>query len=115
MLLGHINAKVYFLISAVVGIIVLIVSLLGGAQLVQFFTTIQNNALCQGVDPVIATLVIGPFIWVFGNPIPGAIATGLLWPAIIIWLVLVFLMMIIAAFTGGYNSASTATNVFTCA
>ena len=114
MLMGHINVKVYFLISIGVGITIYIVGLIGGPQLVQFFTNIQANALCQGVDPAIATIVIGPFIFVFGNPIAGAIIVGLLWPAIIMWLILLFLLMIIAAFTGGYNSASTATDLFTC-
>lgn len=114
MLMGHINVKVYFLIAIGVGITIYIAGLVGGSQLVQFFQNIQNNALCQGVDPAIATIVIGPFIFVFSQPLPGAIIAGFLWPAILIWLVLLFLLMIIAAFTGGYNSASTATDLFTC-
>lgn len=112
MLGGIISYRAYFGIAIVVAIITYLVALTGGDSLVQFFTEIQNNALANGVSEPITTIFIGPFLFVFGNPLTGAIVAGLLWPLIIVWLVLLFLIIIITAFAQGYGTAATGTDQF---
>jgi amino acid permease len=112
MLGGHISYRTYFAIAIVVGIITYVMGLTGGDSLVQFFTQIQNNALGNGVSAGITTLFVGPFIFVFSNPLPGAVLAGLAWPLIIVWLVLLFMIIIITAFSSGYNTAATGTDQF---
>lgn len=112
MLGGIISWRAYIGIGIVVGIVTFLVSTAAGPSLVQFFTEIQNNALANGVSPAISTVFIGPFIFVFGNPTIGAIVTGFVWPLIIVWLVLLILIIVVTAFSQGYNSAATGTDQF---
>ena len=112
MLGGIISYRAYLGIGIVVGIITYFIATAAGDSLVAFFTDIQNNALANGVAPSIATIFIGPFLFVFSNPLPGAIVTGLFWPLIIVWLVLLFLIIIVTAFSQGYNTAATGTDQF---
>lgn len=110
--MGIISFRMYIAIGVIVGIVVYLIGLVGGSQVVQFFSQLQSNSLANGVDPAIANLVLGPFIFVFSEPIFGAILTGVLWPLILVWLVLLFLLMILSAFSAGYNSAATGTDQF---
>ena len=107
-----ISFRAYIGIGIVVGIIVYLISLVAGDAILQFFTEIQNRALANGVAGPIVTLIVGPFIFVFSNPFPGAIIAGLLWPLIIVWFVLLFMIIIISAFSAGYNTAATGTDRF---
>jgi len=111
-MLGAINLRVYIGIGIVVGIIVYLIGLVGGPQVVQFFTQIESTALANGVAPSITTLILGPFIFAFSEPLFGAIMAGLLWPLIVVWFVFLFLIIIISAFTSGFNSAATGTDQF---
>lgn len=112
MLLGHINMRIYIAIAAGVGAMVYLVGLLAGPQLTSFFLDLQGNALSLGVSEAITTIVLGPFIFVFSEPAIGAIISGLFWPLILVWLILLFLLFIVLAFMGGYNSAATGTDQF---
>ena len=107
-----ISFKAYLAIGAVVGIIIYLIALVAGDSVVQFFTEIQNRALSNGVSGPIVTIIVGPFIFAFSNPIPGAIIAGILWPLIIVWFVLLFMIIIISAFASGYNTAATGTDQF---
>jgi len=107
-----ISFRTYLGIGIVVGIIIYLISLVAGDPILNFFTEIQNTALANGVAPVFVTLIVGPFIFVFTNPLPGAAIAGLLWPLIIIWFVLLFMVIIISAFSAGYNTAVTGTDQF---
>ena len=112
MLGGLISVRVYLAVGIIVGIIVYLIGLVAGDSLVRFFTEIEGNALANGVARPIVTLIVGPFIFTFSNPLPGAIMAGLTWPLIIIWFVLLFLVIIITAFAQGYNTAATGTDQF---
>lgn len=107
-----ISFRAYIGIGVVVGIIVYLIGLVAGPQVVNFFTQLEATALVNGVSPFIATMVLGPFIFAFSEPLFGAILAGLLWPLILVWLVLLFLVLIISAFMGGYNSAASGTDQF---
>ena len=107
-----ISFRAYIGIGIVVGIIVYLIALVGGNSIIQFFTQIQNNALANGVARPIVTLIVGPFIFAFSNPLPGAFIAGLLWPFIIVWFVLLFMIIIITAFSSGYDSAVTGADQF---
>jgi len=107
-----ISPRVYIGIGVCVGIVVYLIGLAAGPDVIRFFTELQQNAIANGVAPVITEIVYGPFIFAFSQSIFGAIAAGLLWPLIIVWLVLLFLLLIISAFTAGFNSASTGTDQF---
>ncbi|GEM_PF-1505853 len=109
---GFITFRTYIMIGVVVGIIVYLISLVAGPQITNLFLQLEGNALANGVAPAIATIVYGPFIFAFTQPIFGAIIAGLLWPFIIVWFVLVFLLLIVSAFTAGYNTAATGTDQF---
>ena len=88
MLGGIISYRVYFLVAIVVAIITYLMALFGGDSLVRFFMQIQNNALSNGISDALVTLFVGPFIFVFSNPLPGAVIAGFFWPLILVWLVL---------------------------
>ena len=112
MLGGLISYRAYFGIAIVVAIITYLISLAGGTALISFFTQIQNNALANGVATPITTIFVGPFLFVFGNPLPGAVIAGLFWPLIMVWLVFLVMIIIITAFSQGYNTAATGTDQF---
>jgi protein-S-isoprenylcysteine O-methyltransferase Ste14 len=112
MLGGVISFRVYIAVGVVVGIIVYLVGLLAGSSLAQFFIEIQNNALANGISPAIVTLIVGPFIFALSNPAIGGIIAGFVWPLIIVWLVLLFLIIIVTAFSQGYNTAASGTDQF---
>lgn len=109
---GIISFRAYIGVGIVVGIIIYLIGLVGGSQVVQFFTQIESNALANGVSSAITTIILGPFIFTFSEPLFGAIIAGFLWPLILVWLVLLFLLIIISAFSAGYNTAATGTDRF---
>ncbi len=112
MLFGFLSLKTYILIGVVVGAIIYLIALVAGPSAIQFFTQIESNALISGVSPAITTLIVGPFLFAFSQPIAGALIAAFLWPLIIVWFVLLFLLLILSAFSGGYNSAATGTDQF---
>lgn len=105
------SMRAYIVIGVAVGVIIYLMGLVAGEPIVQFFTEIRSNALANGISLAIATIIVDPFIFAFSNPL-GAILAGLLWPLIIVWFVLLFLIIIIAAFSSGYNTAATGTDQF---
>lgn len=107
-----ISFRTYILIGIVVAALIYLISLVAGDPILNFFTEIQNRALANGVSSVFVTLIVGPFIFVFANPLPGSIIAGFLWPLIIVWFVLLFMVIIISAFSAGYNTAVTGTDQF---
>ena len=107
-----ISVRMYIAVAVVVGIIVYLISLVGGEQIVQFFTQIESRALSSGIGSAFVTIIVGPFIFVFSNPVPGAIIAGFFWPLILVWFVLLFMVIIISAFASGYNTAATGTDQF---
>ena len=109
---GLISFRAYIAVGVVVGIIIYLVGLVAGPQVAQFFSQLQANAIANGVDPTITTLVMGPFIFAFTEPIFGAIIVGVFWPLILVWLVLLFLLMILSAFSAGYNTAASGSDQF---
>lgn len=112
MLFGFLSLRTYIVVGVIIGIVVYLIALVAGDTAVQFFTQIEGNALANGVARPIVTIVVGPFLFAFSQPIFGAIIAGLFWPLIIVWFVLLFLLLIISAFTSGFNSAATGTDQF---
>ena len=112
MLGGVISYRAYFGVAIVIAIITYLIAHFGGASLVGFFSEIRGNALAYGISEPIVTLFVGPFIYVFSNPLPGAAIAGIFWPLIIVWLVLLFMIIILTAFAQGYNTAATGTDQF---
>lgn len=107
-----ISFRAYIGIGIVVAIIIYLIALVAGDQIVRFFVEIEGRALGSGVGAPFVTMIVGPFIFVFSEPLIGAAIAGLLWPLIIVWFVLLFMIIIISAFAAGYNTAATGTDQF---
>ncbi len=110
-MLGHLNMRTYIAIGVVVGVVVGFLSFVGGEQIAGFAQEVQNNAIGNGIAPMIANFVTGPIILVFTEPIIGGVLIGILWPLAIVWLVLLLLLIMLAAFGTGYNDLSSGTGV----
>jgi hypothetical protein len=89
----------YILIGIVTGIIVLGATLLFGSNIAAVLVNARDQALSAGMG-ILASIIAEPLIWGATNPIPGAIAAGILWPVLFLWLALVFIMVLI-----GFGSA----------
>lgn len=70
---------------------------LAGAPLAGWLNTVKAAASGFGI---FTSLVIDPLIYVMQNPLPGALIAGLLWPAVVVLLALLFVMVIIAYGSG---------------
>ena len=62
-----ISPRVYIGIGVVVGIVVYLIGFAAGPDVVRFFTELQQNAIANGVAPVITDIVYGPFIFAFSQ------------------------------------------------
>jgi uncharacterized membrane protein len=93
----------YLIIAVVTGIIVFALASLAGAQI----STVIVNARTQASGfGVLANIIADPLIWGLTNPVPGAVVAALLWPALLIWLALLFIMILVAYGAAGVQDVN---------
>ncbi|MCU0497835.1 MAG: hypothetical protein MUF87_10825 [Anaerolineae bacterium] len=87
----------YLGFAILTAIIVLGVGLLFGSRIASFLQIIETNT----GGGVIAQLVIEPLIWVMENPVIGAVAAGLLWPLLLLWIGFLFIVIVVGFGSSG--------------
>ncbi len=88
------STRTYLTIGLGVGFIVFLIATFFGNDLANSVQDVQNRAE-NSMGSI--TIVIGePIKWVMREPLFGAIACALLWPAVFIWALLFFVMLLIA-------------------
>lgn len=102
-----ISFRTYFFIALVVGGSIYLISQFAGPDIYDWAQDQQREARLVGARPV-GQIVMGPIEFVFNpdNQLPGAILTGLLWPLVIIWPVLIFFHFIIVALSDAVDDAA---------
>lgn len=85
------SVRRYLGFAILTAIIVLAVGLLLGPGIASFLQTVETNT----GGGVIAQLVIDPLIWIMLNPVLGAIAAGLLWPLLLLWIAFLFIVIVV--------------------
>ena len=53
-MLGHLNMRTYIGIGLIVGVVVGFLAFFGGEQIAGFAQEVQNNAIANGIAPIIA-------------------------------------------------------------
>lgn len=101
----------YIAIGLLTGIVVLGVTLLFGINIAAVLVNARDQAISAGMG-VLANIIAEPLIWGATNPIPGALVAAVLWPALFIWLALVFIMVLVGFGAGGVRDLDSRVSLF---
>lgn len=107
MLGGLTNLRNYLAVSAVVAIVIYIVQILAGAMMANAMQNLNQAARSAGMAQALADAITEPIRAVIApnNPI-GAIAGGLLWPLLGLWIILALAVFFFAILGRGFNQAA---------
>lgn len=89
-----ISTRTYFIVGLIVGVIVFLIGTFFGGSVASWIATVQTAGYSANLGGI-ADLIAEPLIWIMLNPLFGAIAVAFVWPALVIWLLLLFLMLVI--------------------
>jgi hypothetical protein len=101
----------YLLIGLLTGIMVFGVTFLFGTNITPVLVTTRDQAVSAGMG-ILAQLIAEPLIWGVTNPIPGALVAGILWPALFIWLALLFIMVLVGFGAAGVQDVDSQVSLF---
>jgi hypothetical protein len=91
--------RTYLLIAVFFAAILYLINLFFASNIVSWATTQQLRAQAAGQN-AIGVIVTEPIIFVASNGPVGAIIGGLAWPAVIIWLIFIPLLLVIIEAVG---------------
>lgn len=107
MLAGLASVRNYFIVSAVVALVLIGVQILFGEPFVNALISLNRSARGAGMAQVIADAITEPIRIVVtpNSPIP-AIIGGFLWPLLLVWCLLAFALIFYSVLGRGLNTAA---------
>lgn len=108
MLGGLLSLRNYLAISAVVAIILYIIQLIAGTTFVNAMESLNRNARAAGMAQILADGLTEPVKAVITPNSPlGAIAGGLMWPMLLLWMLLLVGVVFFTVLGRGLGTAAT--------
>lgn len=108
MLSGLLSLRNYLAVSAVVAIILYITQLIAGTTFVNALVSLNRAARSAGMAQILADAMTEPVKAVITPNSPlGAIAGGLLWPMLLLWLILLVFVVFFSVLGRGLGQAAT--------
>lgn len=93
--MGVISRRTYLMIGLGFAAFLFLLAQFFGTDIAAFADSLPGQVVpsVQGI----AQLIVGPIKFVMLNPIVGSLLAGLLWPLVLLWLLLLFLLVILTA------------------
>jgi hypothetical protein len=109
MLGGLLNIRNYLAVSAVVAIILYLTQLLAGPTFVNALESLNRSARSAGMAQILADGLTEPVKAVITPNSPlGAVAGGLMWPLLGLWLILLVFVVFFTVLGRGLGTAASA-------
>jgi len=102
------RTRQYFVIALATGLIFYVLGLLGGPGLRDFILRFEGGALSGGISQGLVDVITEPMVQALSGNILAALLAGLLWPATLLWVVMLFVLIVYAILGPGVNTAGNA-------
>lgn len=87
-----VTGRRYFVIGLLLGIVTFAVASLFGPGIADWVASVQAQSASLGG---ITTFIGEPIKWVMLNPVFGAVIVAIIWPAALLWIGMLFIMLVL--------------------